>query len=70
MVCFSADDYVRACLHAGILNVGVVGSSSVPAFKPIGQEALWSPVAEEDRGDLPTQGGDAGLPHWPWVEKG
>ena len=70
MVCFFADDHVHACLHASIPYVGVVGSSCVSAFKPIGQEALWPPVAEEDRGDLLGQGGDAGLPQWPWMEKG
>lgn len=46
----SEDVYVCACLHAGIQYVGVVGSSCVPAFKPIRQEVLWPPVPEEDGG--------------------
>ena len=50
MACVSADVYVCAHLHVGIQYAGVVGSSCVPAFKPIRQEALWPPVSEEDRG--------------------
>lgn len=54
----SADVYVCVHLHVGIGYVGVVGSSCVPAFKPIRQEALWPPeeATEEDRGGQLGQG--------------
>lgn len=60
MACLCAGVYECACLRAGILYVGVVGSGCVPASKSIRQEAL-GPVPEEARGGWAASGALVGV---------